>query len=159
MRRADEVDQRIRREYRASEGLGRERVPQYELGAGRHAARALRACQSAYSVAAPEQHRDQGPAHVTGRAGDEDATPSHYLRFLARFATRAGARFLPALAAPPRDPLAWKVLNRTTTLSTRKSSMFAAVAPAARMRRMLFSCSTPGWMSMTWPFHLARAVR
>src|SRR5262249_37665442 len=144
---------RIRREYRPREGFGRESVSQHGLGAGRHAPRALRARQCAHSMPATEQGGDERPAHIPGRAGDEDAASCHYfLRFL--------VRFFPVLAVPPRDAFAsCAVLKTTTTLSTRKSSIFAAVASAARMRRMLFSCSTPGWTSMTCPFHVPSVVR
>ena len=102
MRRADEMDQRVRRRELVRERPGLERVSHNGFGAGGNVLHALPPSQGPHAVPAAEQDRCQGPAHIAGRSGDEDAAPRHYLRFFARL---AAAFFLRGFAVATTEPV------------------------------------------------------
>jgi hypothetical protein len=137
MRRADEVDERIRGNTARAKVSAASASPNtasapagtYRALSGRDNARTRWPRRSKAGIKARPMY-PVAPVTKTTR-------PATILRFF--------PRFFPALAANSARPIRLlAVLKTTTTFSTRKSSIFAAVASAARMRRMLLSCSTPG---------------
>jgi hypothetical protein len=69
---ADEVDQGVGRPDRSDEGLGAECIAHDRESSIRQAAFGARSHECAHDVSAGEEPRDEQPAEVTGRSGDED---------------------------------------------------------------------------------------
>jgi hypothetical protein len=68
------VDERVRRPYRASEGLLAECVTQDRDGAMRKPVLGAGPHEGAHHVPAGEQARDERSAEIAGCAGDEDVS-------------------------------------------------------------------------------------